>query len=139
MATVFTKEYEAVQRELNVTNVHATPRLSHVVVHAGVGKNRDNKELLAAVQRDLKLITGQAPGERRARQAIAGFNVRQGNIVGYQVTLRGKRRDDFTQRFVQSTLPRVRDFRGIKVSSLDQKGNLNVGVKEQLAFPEIHP
>ena len=139
MATVFTKEYEAVQQKLGVSNVNAVPRLQRVVVHAGVGKNRDNKELLAAVQRDLKLITGQAPCERRARKAIAGFNVREGNLVGYQVTLRGKRMDDFTQRFVHVTLPRVRDFRGVKVSSLDGKGSLSVGVKEQLAFPEIHP
>jgi len=94
---------------------------------------------LESVQRDLALVTGQVPQVRRARLAIAGFNVRQNNIVGYRVTLRGKRANDFTKRFVSVTLPRVRDFRGISLGSLDGQGNLSVGIVEQLAFPEILP
>jgi len=85
------------------------------------------------------LITGQRPHERLARKAIAGFNVRQGNIVAYRVTLHGQRMEDFIKRFVHVTLPRVRDFRGLPPSSIDSTGNLNVGMREQLPFPEIQP
>jgi large subunit ribosomal protein L5 len=121
------------------TNIHSVPRIREVVVNVGVGKHRDNKQHLEAVQRDLALITGQRPHARLARKAIAGFNVRQGNIVAYRVTLHGQRMEDFVQRFVHVTLPRVRDFRGLSPKSLDGHGNLNVGLREHLPFPEIHP
>jgi len=139
MTNVLTKEYAAVQEKLDIKNVHQVPRILKVTVTSGVGKNRDNKQYLESVQRDLALVTGQVPHERRARIAIAGFNVRQNDIVGYRVTLRGKRAEDFTKRFVGVTLPRVRDFRGIPLKSIDDHGNLSVGVVEQLAFPEILP
>ena len=135
MTDVLTKK---LMKDLSVSNVYAVPRIVRVVVNAGVGKTRDNAQHIAAVQQDLKAITGQAAHERRARQAVAGFNVRAGNLVGYRVTLRGKRMEDFIQRFVHVTLPRVRDFRGLSITSLDGHGNLSVGLKEQLAFPEIH-
>ena len=139
MSDLLTKQYAAVREKLEIKNTHQVPRIAKATVTVGVGKNRDSKPYLESVQRDLALITGQAPQERRARKAIAGFNVRQNNIVGYRVTLRGKRADDFVRRFVSTTLPRVRDFRGISLSSIDQQGNLSVGLPEQLAFPEIHP
>lgn len=139
MPTKFTKEYEHVASQLGRTNVHAVPRITKVVLNVGVGKRRDDKQYLEAVRRDLAAISGQAPHERVARKAIAGFNVRENNLVGYRVTLRGKRMEDFVQRFVQATLPRVRDFRGLKTVSLDGQGNLSVGLTEHLAFPEIHP
>lgn len=135
--TDFTKIYAALQKELDVKNIQAVPRITKVVLSVGVGKNRDNKQYIEAVARDLAAITGQYPRQRHARQAIAGFNVRQGNLVGYQVTLRGRRMKDFIERFVNVTLPRVRDFRGLPTRSLDGQGNLSVGVTEQLAFPEI--
>lgn len=138
MASLFAKEYAALQKQLGLQNVHAVPRIVRVVVNAGVGKQRDNSALLKQVQRDVAAITGQKPHERLARKAVSGFNVRQGNLVGYRVTLRGKRMEDFVRRFVVMTLPRVRDFRGIALSALDGKGNLSVGVREQLSFPEIH-
>jgi large subunit ribosomal protein L5 len=118
-------------------NVHAVPKISKVVVNVGVGKNRDDSNYKEAVINDLMAITGQRPHERRARKSVAGFNVRQGNVIGYRVTLRGKRRDDFIARFIGMALPRVRDFRGIKLTSFDGSGNLNIGIEEQLAFPEI--
>ncbi len=139
MATLFATEYKKVQEDLARTNIHSVPRIKEVVINVGVGKNRDNKQYLEAVQRDLALISGQRPHERLARKAIAGFNVRQGNIVAYRVTLHGKRMEDFVQRFVHVTLPRVRDFRGLSPKSLDGHGNLNVGLREHLPFPEIHP
>lgn len=119
-------------------NPHAQARVLKVVVNAGVGKNRDDQTFIEAVKNDLKTITGQYPQERLARQAIAGFNVRQNNLVGLRVTLRGRRRDDFIKRFVNLTLPRVRDFRGVPVKVLDGHGNLSIGIVEQLAFPEIN-
>jgi len=118
-------------------NVHAAPRITQIVVHVGVGKHRDDRAYLEAVREDLKAITGQAPHECRAKKAVSGFNVRQGNLVGLRVTLRGRRMKDFIRRLVHATLPRVRDFRGIPMSNFDGHGNLNIGLTEQLAFPEI--
>lgn len=139
MASIFTKQYQALQKTLKSGNVHAVPKVIRVVVSVGVGKQRDNKVYTQAVVRDLQAITGQMPHERLARKAVSGFNVRQGNLVGYRVTLRGKRMEDFVTRFINITLPRVRDFRGIALNSLDGQGNISVGMKEQLPFPEIRP
>lgn len=119
-------------------NPHAMPHITKVVINVGIGKQRDDKAFVEAVKRDVAAITGQYPVATQARTAIAGFKVRQGNTVGYRVTLRGKRMEDFIQRFVHITMPRVRDFRGISSKSVDQQGNLHVGVREHLAFPEIH-
>ena len=129
---------ETLMKKLDISNVHAVPRMSCVVVNVGVGKRRDEKAFLEAVRKDLGAITGQVPHERRARRAVAQFNVRRGSLVGYRITLRGKRRDDVVSRFIHATLPRVRDFRGLNPASFDGHGNLSVGLSEQLAFPEIH-
>lgn len=125
--------------KLGIKNPHAVPQIEKVVVNVGVGKNRDNEKHITAVKKDLAAITGQAPAERRAKKSVAGFNVREGNLVGFQVTLRGKRAEDFVTRLIHATLPRVRDFRGVSANSFDGHGNFNVGLKEQLPFPEIHP
>lgn len=114
------------------------PKVEKITVSVGVGKNRDNQKYIDAVRKDLAAVTGQAAAERRAKKSVAGFNMRQGNLVGFQVTLRGKRAHDFLTRLIHVTLPRVRDFRGISKKSFDGQGNLNIGLKEQLAFPEIH-
>lgn len=135
---IFSQAVVGLKKKLGVSNDSMVPRIARVVVNVGVGKHRDDKKHLAAVIKDLKAITGQMPHERLARQAVAGFKVRQGSLVGYRVTLRGRRMEDFVRRFVGVTLPRVRDFRGIKLSSFDGHGNLNVGLVEQLPFPEIH-
>jgi large subunit ribosomal protein L5 len=120
-------------------NPHALARIEKVLVGVGVGKNRDNVKYGEAVKKDLAAITGQAPARRLAKKSVAGFNVRQGNVVGFHVTLRGKRANDFVTRLIHVTLPRVRDFRGISKKGFDRHGNLTIGLKEQLAFPEIHP
>jgi large subunit ribosomal protein L5 len=133
------KIVKTLMKELSISNVHAVPRVDRVVVNTGVGKKRDDAAYLTAVQNDLNAICGQRVHARVARQAVAGFNVRAGNLVGYRATLRGKRRDDFIERFVNVTLPRVRDFRGLDPKSLDGHGNLSVGLAEHLAFPEINP
>lgn len=122
---------------LGIQNIHAVPRVTKVLVSVGVGKNRDNTQHIEAVQRDLAAITGQKPKSNTAKQSVAGFNVREGNLVAYTVTLRGKRMEDFITRFVHVALPRVRDFRGLSLSVLDGQGNATIGLTEQLAFPEI--
>lgn len=136
--TPFQLTREALAKTLQVKNVHAVPRITKVTVSVGVGKRRDDIKYIEAVQKDLAAITGQAPAERRAKKSVAGFNVREGNLVGFQVTLRGKRAEDFVTRLIHVTLPRVRDFRGISVKAFDGQGNLSLGLREQLPFPEIH-
>jgi large subunit ribosomal protein L5 len=136
--SLFADVQPKIMKELNLTNVQAVPKVTKVVVNVGVGKQRDNRTYIEAVMRDVAAITGQKPQERKARMAVSGFNVRQGNLVGYRVTLRGKRAEQFVQRFVNITLPRVRDFRGLPLTSIDRGGNLSVGLREHLAFPEIH-
>jgi len=137
--SMFDDTTKKLMKDLDIHNIHAVPRVTKVVVSVGVGKHRDIKGHVEAVEKDLAAITGQKPQVRVARKAVAGFNVRTGNVVGYRVTLRGKRMEDFVARFVNITLPRVRDFRGISLTSLDDNGNLSVGLAEHLAFPEIHP
>lgn len=129
---------QQLMKELKVDNVHALPVIKMVVVNCGVGKQREDKVFIEAVKSDLAKITGQKAQERKAKKAVAGFNVRQGNLVGLKITLRGRRMNDFIAKFVRVTLPRVRDFRGVPLKSIDRGGSLNVGLPEQLAWPEIN-
>lgn len=135
--TTHVKQDTKLMHVFGVSNPHAMPRITKVIVSIGVGKRREDKAFLEAVKKDISAITGQAPHERLARMSVSGFNVRQGNVVGFRVTLRGKRMRDFVERFIHITLPRVRDFRGVPISSFDGQGNLSVGLAEQLPFPEI--
>lgn len=129
---------------------HASPEASalathfdKVIVQVGVGKagNLANFEdkYLPQVIRDVTDITGQKPHTTAAKKSIAGFKVREGQVVGVVVTLRGKKMVDFLTRFTRIVLPRVRDFAGIPATKVDQGGALNVGIKEQYVFPEINP
>ena len=114
----------------------AVPRIEKIVVNCGVGRIRDEKER-AEIQKYLALVTGQKVAPRPAKKAIASFKTREGLVIGYQVTLRGKRMSDFLTRLVSIALPRTRDFRGLDESSFDTKGNLTIGVKEHIVFPEM--
>ena len=127
--------YQALAESQGYTNVMAAPRILKVVVSSGVGKKRD-KAQLALVQDRLSRITGQKPSARPAKQSIAQFKMREGDIVGYQVTLRGGRMFDFLDKIIHIALPRTRDFRGINDSAVDQMGNLTIGIKENTIFPE---
>src|SRR3989338_8636788 len=126
----------AMQTKFGYQNVMSTPKLEKVVVNCGVGKIRDDKQL-AEVQKYLAIITGQKPAPRPAKKAISSFKTRRGLIIGYQVTLRGRRMYDFISRLVNIALPRTRDFRGLDEKSFDNKGNLTIGVKEHIVFPEM--
>lgn len=117
-------------------NIMAIPRIKKAVINVGVGKFREEKER-TEIERSLTLITGQKPAPRPARQAIASFKTRQGLIVGYQVTLRGHRMYDFISRLINVALARTRDFQGIDTSSFGTSGNLTIGIKEHIVFPEM--
>lgn len=118
-------------------NYLAVPRISKVVLNLGLGRFLGNKEVLDKIAGDLALIAGQRPVFTQAKKAIAGFKIRQGQKVGLKVTLRGKRMWDFLARLVFLALPRTRDFHGLSPRSVDRSGNLTIGIKEHIVFPEI--
>ena len=134
-ASQYVKELQA---ELNLANVHQVPKLEKIVVSVGTGKNKDDKRHLETVKNTLTKITGQAPVERLAKKSIAGFKIRagMGSPVGVNVTLRGARMYEFLDRLVNVSLPRVRDFHGVK-AKFDKGGNYNLGIIEQSIFPEL--
>ncbi len=117
------------------TNPMAAPRILKVVISSGVGKKRD-KAQLALVENRLSRITGQKASARPSKQSIAQFKMREGDIVGYQVTLRGDRMYDFLDKVIHIALPRTRDFRGINDSTVDEMGNMTIGIREHTIFPE---
>lgn len=120
-----------------IKNPLAVPRIVKVVVSSGIGQIKTNPKFEEIVAEGLALITGQKPAERRARKAISGFKIRQGDKVGMVVTLRGKRMEDFTRKLANIVLPRVRDFRGLNPQGFDKNGNYTIAITEQLFFPEI--
>jgi len=117
--------------------------LEKIVINVGVGRlsqqSNFEEKILPQIMRDIAVIAGQAPRVRRAKKSIAGFKVREGQIVGVCVTLRGRRMVDFFNRLIMIVLPRVRDFRGIDPKVVDNGGVLNVGLREHLVFNEINP
>ena len=118
-------------------SVMEVPRLSKITLNMGVSEAVADKKVMDHAVSDLARIAGQKPVVTKARKAIAGFKIREGQAIGCVVTLRGVRMYEFLDRFVTVALPRVRDFRGISGRSFDGRGNYNVGVKEQIIFPEI--
>ncbi len=126
----------AMRKAFGYENAMAVPRIEKVVVNCGVGRFHEEKEK-QEIEKFLTLITGQKPAPRPAKKAIAAFKTRKGLIIGYQVTLRGGRMYDFLMRLVNITLPRVRDFQGLSLRSVDPKGNLTIGIKENIVFPEM--
>ncbi|MDP3988925.1 MAG: 50S ribosomal protein L5 [bacterium] len=116
-------------------NMYALPHLVKVVVSSGVGRGR-SKERNALINERLSHITGQKPSPRRAKKSIASYKLREGEIIGHSVTLRGSRMYDFVDRFINIAVPRTRDFRGFEIGAIDQMGNLTLGIKEHIIFPE---
>jgi len=115
----------------------AVPKLSKATINVGISANKRDDKYLALVENTLTRISGQKPVFTLAKKAISSFKTRQGNIVGAKVTLRGVRLYDFVDKLINITLPRVRDFRGLKPKLVDKNGNLNIGFKEYIAFTEI--
>jgi large subunit ribosomal protein L5 len=127
----------ALRKEFGYENVMQVPRLSKIVLNIGLGEALTNAKALDAATGDLGIITGQKPIVTRARRSIAQFRVRTNNPIGAKVTLRGERMWDFLERLTRIALPRIRDFRGVPGKSFDGRGNYSLGLREQLAFPEI--
>lgn len=127
----------ALMKKFQYKSVMQIPKLEKIVINVGAGEAKDNAKVIDAIMTDLAAITGQRPLVCKARKSVANFKVREGMNIGVKVTLRGERMYEFLDRFLNIALPRVRDFRGINPNSFDGRGNYNMGVKEQLIFPEI--
>lgn len=125
-------------------NALSCPRLDKIVVNVGVGKRTlkdvsKRDEIIKRISEDLSVITGQYPQIRKAKISVSGFSLRKGMPVGLRVILRRRRMYGFLEKLINVVFPRVRDFQGINPSSIDREGNLTIGIKEQLVFPEIMP
>ena len=118
-------------------NVMQVPKLEKVIVNIGLGEAKDNPKALESAVNDLTIITGQKPIITKAKKSIANFKLREGHAIGTKVTLRGEKMYDFLDKLMNVALPRVRDFRGVKATAFDGRGNYALGLKEQLIFPEI--
>ena len=127
--------YGVLKTDFGYTNVMQAPRVEKVVVSVGTGRVQD-KAKIALIQDRLAQITGQKPAPRPAKKSIASFKLRQGDIIGYQVTLRGARMMHFLDKLINLALPQTRDFRGLKVTAIDDMGNYSIGIKEHTIFPE---
>ena len=127
----------ALMKKFNYKSVMQIPKLDKIVVNVSCGEARDNSKIMDAILNDLSAITGQRPVICKARKSVANFKLREGMPIGAKVTLRSERMYEFLDRLFNVALPRVRDFRGINPNGFDGRGNYNMGVKEQLIFPEI--
>ena len=127
--------FNALKSELGYKNPMQAPRIVKVVVSTGVGAGKDKKRRELIIDR-LARITGQAPAARQAKKSIATFKTRAGDIVGYQVTLRGEHGRAFLDKLIHIVLPRTKDFRGIQSKAIDEMGNITIGIKEHTVFPE---
>lgn len=128
----------ALREQFGYTNEMQIPRLDKVVLNMGIGEAVTNSKKTQAAMKDLAAIAGQKPAPTRARQSIAGFKLRENMVVGAKVTLRKDRMFEFLDRLVTVALPRVKDFRGLKPTSFDGRGNYAMGLKEHIVFPEIN-
>lgn len=124
-------------KDLGLANKHQVPRIVKVVVNIGLGEATQNSKTLEGGLQDLELITGQKPIVTRAKKSIATFKLRKGMPIGAMVTLRGQRMYDFIAKLNGIVFPRIRDFRGLSDKAFDGRGNYNIGLRDQLVFPEI--
>jgi large subunit ribosomal protein L5 len=129
----------ALGKKLGRENRMSLPRLMKVVLNMGVGKALQDKERMKQAAEHLGLIAGQRPQIMKAKVAVSGFRLREGNEIGCRVTLRGRRMYEFLDRLINIALPRIRDFRGVNPRSFDGNGNYSMGLTEQLVFPEVDP
>ena len=127
----------ALMKKFEYKSVMQIPKLEKIVINISNGEAITNSKSVDAMISDLKQITGQTPVKCKAKKSVANFKLREGMVIGAKVTLRGDRMYEFLDRLFNLALPRVRDFRGINPNSFDGRGNYNMGVKEQLIFPEI--
>lgn len=139
LQTVYEKDVRpSLQKQFGYKNPMQVPKLDKIVINMGVGETVNDSKIIQSAVSDLTLISGQKPVTNRAKKAIAGFKLREGLAIGCKVTLRKQRMYEFLDRLINTALPRVRDFRGVKGNSFDGRGNYALGLKEQLVFPEIN-
>lgn len=124
-------------KELELKNVHQIPRLEKIVINIGLGRAKDDKKMIETAKNTLIKVTGQQPVETLAKKSIAGFKLRDGNMIGLKVTLRGDRMYEFLDRLVNIVMPRLRDFHGVKATAFDKSGNFSLGMVDQSIFPEL--
>lgn len=124
-------------RDLQIKNVHQVPKLQKIVLNCGMGKAADKARVIESTFKQFSLITGQKPILTHAKKSIAGFDIRTKAPIGISITLRGDTMYAFLDRLMNLALPRVSDFRGLSMRSLDGHGNFNLGLKEQIMFPEM--
>ena len=127
----------AMSEKFKYGNPNQIPRMVKIVVNLGVGEGSRTPELIKSAHKELGTITGQLPKNTKARKSEANFKLREGMDVGTKVTLRGKMMWEFLDRLVNVALPRIRDFRGLNPKAFDGRGNYNMGVQEQIVFPEV--
>ena len=130
------KVFEALKGDFDYKNKMQASKITKVIVSSGTGKKNKDKHIIEVIEDRLSKITGQKAAPRGAKKSIAAFKLREGDTVGYQVTLRGKRMYDFLDKLINIAWPRSRDFRGLSVNSIDDMGNYTVGIKEHVIFPE---
>jgi large subunit ribosomal protein L5 len=128
----------SLMEKLGLANKHQVPALEKIVLNVGLGEAIKQPKMLDSVVEELAIITGQRPVRKKAKKSIAGFGLRQGQEIGASVTLRGARMWEFLDRFINTAVPRIRDFRGLSTRSFDGRGNYSLGIKEQMIFPEIN-
>ncbi|MDQ5983948.1 MAG: 50S ribosomal protein L5 [Eubacteriales bacterium SKADARSKE-1] len=127
----------AMMNKFSYKSVMQVPKLDKIVINVGAGEAKDNSKVIDAISADIAAITGQKPMTCKAKKSVANFKLREGMAIGVKATLRGSMMYEFLDRLFNVALPRVRDFRGINANSFDGRGNYNLGIKEQLIFPEI--
>jgi large subunit ribosomal protein L5 len=126
------------QQQFSYQNVMEVPRLTKITLNMGVGEAVGDRKIMENAMSDMEKIAGQKPIVRNARKSVAGFKIREGWPVGCKVTLRRERMYEFLDRLINIAIPRIRDFRGMSPKAFDGRGNYNMGVREQIIFPEIH-
>ena len=127
----------ALNKKFGYKSTMQIPKLDKIIINVGAGEAKENEKIIDNIMNDLALITGQKAIPCRAKKSVANFKLRQGQVIGVKVTLRGERMYEFADRLFNVALPRVRDFRGINGNSFDGRGNYAFGIKEQMIFPEI--
>jgi large subunit ribosomal protein L5 len=138
LRTEYTSKFVAeLQKELGLSNVHQVPRLQKIVLNIGLGRSKDDKKVIETATNTLRKITGQEPIKTIAKNSIAGFKLREGNMIGLKVTLRGDKMYEFMDRLINIVLPRLRDFHGVSHKAFDKQGNFSIGLQDQSVFPEL--
>jgi len=138
LRALYNSEYaKELLKELNLQNINQVPKLEKIVINVGLGKAKDDKKVIETATNTITKITGQAPTQTFAKNSIAGFKLREGNMIGIKVTLRGDKMYEFMDRLINVVIPRLRDFHGVSVKSFDKQGNYSIGFNDQSVFPEL--